>query len=57
VRPVLRAAGLEVVAQETQHAGHASQMTADLDLQRTSALVMVGGDGTVFEALQACACT
>ncbi len=54
---MLRAAGLEVVAQETQHAGHASQMTADLDLQRTSALVMVGGDGTVFEALQACACT
>ena len=53
VRPVLRAAGLEVVAQETQHAGHASQMTADMDLQRMSVLVMVGGDGTVFEALQA----
>ena len=50
---MLRAAGLEVAAQETQHAGHASQMAADLDLGRTAALVMVGGDGTVFEALQA----
>jgi len=50
---VLRAAGLEVAAQETQHAGHASQLAADLDLGRTAALVMVGGDGTVFEALQA----
>lgn len=52
VLPVLAAAGLEVAVVETQRRGHAGELAAGVDLQRCDLLVLVGGDGTVFDALQ-----
>ena len=53
VEPILAAAGFEVTAQETLRAGHATQIVAGLAPQDYEAVVAVGGDGTVFEILQA----
>jgi diacylglycerol kinase family enzyme len=53
VAPVLEdAAGMSLSRLVTQHAGHASQLTAELSLAAVDMLVFVGGDGTVFEGLQ-----
>ena len=49
---MLRAAGMHAEVRETQHAGHATELAHDLDLSQSSALVVVGGDGTVHEVLQ-----
>jgi predicted polyphosphate/ATP-dependent NAD kinase len=46
------AAGMSLARLVTQHAGHASQLTAELSLAAVDMLVFVGGDGTVFEGLQ-----
>ena len=50
--PMLGAAGMHTEVVETQHAGHATELARNLDLSQSSALVMVGGDGTVHEVLQ-----
>jgi hypothetical protein len=53
VAPVLEdAAGMQLSRVVTQHAGHVSQLTAQLSLAAVDMLVFVGGDGTVFEGLQ-----
>lgn len=49
---MLRAAGMDAEVLETQHAGHATELARKLDLSQRSALMMVGGDGTVHEVLQ-----
>ena len=53
VEPMLAAAGFEITAEETQRPGHATQIVAGLAPQHFEAVVAVGGDGTVFEILQA----
>lgn len=53
VEPILAAAGFDITAQETQRAGHSTQIVAGLAPQDFEAVVAVGGDGTVFEILQA----
>lgn len=52
VQTIFKAAGLEVTVKETQHRGHATDIVRQLPLGTCDALVTVGGDGTVFEALQ-----
>jgi diacylglycerol kinase family enzyme len=52
VRGALEAAGLQHTLHVTQRAGHATQLLAGLDLQGLSAVVFMGGDGTVHEGLQ-----
>eukprot|EP00879_Flechtneria_rotunda_P031672 GHRR01034623.1.p1 GENE.GHRR01034623.1~~GHRR01034623.1.p1 ORF type:complete len:177 (+),score=60.27 GHRR01034623.1:702-1232(+) len=53
VQPVLEgAAGMSVTSMVTQHAGHASQLVAGLNLDSVDLLAVVGGDGLVFEGLQ-----
>ena len=52
VRPILAAAGLQVLEHTTTHAGHATAIVQELELSGLRAVVMVGGDGTVWEALQ-----
>ena len=55
--PVLAAAGLDVRAVQTHERGHAGRLAAGVPVARCDMLVLVGGDGTVFDALQArCAC-
>ena len=49
---MLQAAGMHTEVLETRHAGHATEIARKLDLSQSSALVMVGGDGTVHEVLQ-----
>jgi diacylglycerol kinase family enzyme len=53
VKPMLAAAGLHVTVYYTQRQAHATEITASLDLSQCDALALVGGDGTVYEALQA----
>jgi hypothetical protein len=53
VAPVLAAAGLDVRAVQTHERGHAGRLAAGVPLARCDMLVLVGGDGTVFDALQA----
>jgi len=53
VAPVLAAAGLDVRAVQTRERGHAGRLAAGVPLARCDMLVLVGGDGTVFDALQA----
>lgn len=51
--PVLEdAAGMSVTQLVTQHAGHASELLASLNLSAVDLVVVVGGDGTVYEGLQ-----
>ena len=52
VAPVLAAAGLAVSVVETVRRGHAGKLAAALNLRQCDTLVLVGGDGTVFDALQ-----
>ena len=52
IQTILKAAGLSVVVKETQRAGHATEIVRSLQLDQCDALITVGGDGTVFEALQ-----
>lgn len=51
VLPVFQAAGLAVLQHVTEYAGHASDLMAGLDLKGFDVLAVVGGDGTMFEAL------
>jgi len=51
VRPIFEAAGLAVVQMVTEYSGHATEIVANLDLESTDVLAVVGGDGTMFEAL------
>jgi|LauGreStaDraftv2_3_1035109.scaffolds.fasta_scaffold111286_2 sphingosine kinase len=51
--PILReGAGLEVTVHETKRRGHAAEVVSGLDLSTTDLIVLVGGDGTVYEGLQ-----
>ena len=52
IQTIFKAAGLSVTVTETQRAGHATEMVQSLKLDCCDALITVGGDGTVFEALQ-----
>ena len=52
IQAILQAAGLIVTVRETQRAGHATKIVKHLRLDTCDAIVTVGGDGTVFEALQ-----
>lgn len=52
VQTIWQAAGLEVTVRETEHRGHATDLVRQLPLGSCDALVTVGGDGTVHEALQ-----
>lgn len=52
VRPILEAAGLQVVLVVTQRAKHATEYVRDMQLKGCDAIVLVGGDGTAYEALQ-----
>lgn len=52
MQTILQAAGLEVTVKETEHPGHATDIVRQLALDSCDAVVAVGGDGTVFEALQ-----
>lgn len=52
VQNIFKAAGLVLTVKKTDRAGHATEMVKELDLAACDALVTVGGDGTVFEALQ-----
>ena len=49
---MLAAAGLEVKAVQTLGRGHATTLTQKMDPCKVDAVVCVGGDGTVYEALQ-----
>lgn len=52
VRPVLDAAGVTHQLHVTRAAGHGTELAASLDLAHCDALLFLGGDGTVHEALQ-----
>ena len=52
VQTILKAAGVIVTVHETQRSGHATHIVQALQLDSCDAIVTVGGDGTVFEALQ-----
>ena len=52
VKPMFAAAGLSTVEHTTTHAGHAPVIVQQLQMQGLRAVVLVGGDGTVWEALQ-----
>ena len=52
MRGALEAAGLRHELHVTQRAGHATELLAALELQGVSAVVFMGGDGTVHEGLQ-----
>ena len=52
IQTTFRASGLIATVKETQREGHATEMVRDLHLGDCDGLVTVGGDGTVFEALQ-----
>jgi diacylglycerol kinase family enzyme len=53
VLPVLQqAAGMQVTVVQTTHSGHATEVAAQLELGSTDMLLCVGGDGTLWEALQ-----
>ena len=52
IQTIFKAAGLSMTVKETQRAGHATEMVQAIKLGNCDALVTVGGDGTVFEALQ-----
>ena len=53
MEPILAAAGFATTVHETRWPGHASQIVAAEALGSYEAVVAVGGDGTVFEILQA----
>ena len=52
VKPMFAAAGLSTAEHTTTHAGHAPVIVQQLQMQGLRAVVLVGGDGTVWEALQ-----
>ena len=52
VQTIFQAAGLQLTVKETERAGHATEMVQELAISSCDALLTVGGDGTVFEALQ-----
>lgn len=53
VEPLLGVAGVEYNVTMTTHAGHASDLVADLELATSNRLLVVGGDGTVLEVVNA----
>ncbi|KAL3160513.1 hypothetical protein ABBQ32_010818 [Trebouxia sp. C0010 RCD-2024] len=52
IQTIFKAAGFSMSVKETQRAGHATEMVQGLHLGHCDALITVGGDGTLFEALQ-----
>eukprot|EP00033_Pygsuia_biforma_P001118 GCRY01001275.1.p1 GENE.GCRY01001275.1~~GCRY01001275.1.p1 ORF type:complete len:668 (+),score=147.45 GCRY01001275.1:276-2006(+) len=52
VEPVLTLCDFSFELLETERANHAVEIAKNLDLDKISALLVVGGDGTVHEALQ-----
>ena len=52
VQTIFQAAGLQLTVKETERAGHATEMVRELAISSCEAVVTVGGDGTVHEALQ-----
>ena len=54
MQPLWEAAGLAVTVITTQAAGEAVDIGKRLDLTSCDALVAIGGDGTLYELLQAC---
>lgn len=51
VRPVFAAADADLDVHVTTHAGHAQDMARTMDLARYSGFCVVGGDGTIHEAV------
>ena len=52
IQTIFKAAGLQLTVKETERAGHATDIVRALTPGSCDAIVTVGGDGTVFEALQ-----
>jgi YegS/Rv2252/BmrU family lipid kinase len=51
VRPVFARAGAELDVHVSEHPGHAARIAQSLDLAKCDGLCLVGGDGTVHEAV------
>jgi YegS/Rv2252/BmrU family lipid kinase len=51
VKPVFAAADVELDVRVTEQSGHARQIAQELDLARYDGLCLIGGDGTVHEAV------
>lgn len=51
VRPVFAAAGAELQVHVTESPGHASELAAALDLEGRDGICVIGGDGTLHEAV------
>jgi diacylglycerol kinase family enzyme len=51
VKPVFAAGNVELDVRVTEHSGHARQIVQEFDLARYDGLCLVGGDGTVHEAV------
>ena len=51
IKPLFTQAGAEIEPHITSHAGHAFELAASIDLERTRALCVMGGDGTVHEVV------
>lgn len=52
IQTIFKAAGLQLTVKETERAGHATDIVRAQTPGSCDAIVTVGGDGTVFEALQ-----
>ena len=52
LRPVLESVGLRSRLVLTCHAGHARQIAAQLEVEKTAALILISGDGMVHEVCQ-----
>ena len=51
LKPVFAAADAEMDVQVTEQAGHARQIAKEFDLAEYDGLCLIGGDGTVHEAV------
>lgn len=51
IKPVLEAAGVEVVLQETKYRNHAADMARTLDIQKYDVVACVSGDGIPHEVI------
>ena len=51
VKPVFAAAGIDLEVRVTERPGHARQVAKTFDLTGYRGLCLVGGDGTVHEAV------
>ncbi|EFN55392.1 hypothetical protein CHLNCDRAFT_134482 [Chlorella variabilis] len=55
VRPALEAAGCQLAMHLTKATGHATELVRQVEPGSVDAVVAIGGDGTMYEALQASA--